>query len=163
MSNFKNHILPDPDTLNQVPYGKFVLANLAAKRAKQLKEGAAPLVRIDSNHPLTVALAEISAGKIKPIFGAETAEAVEAVDVPTLDVIDDGFLLPGLEDVDEELLKLDEVEEEVEEEDDSLSLSDLVDESDEEPVVETDGNELSLDDLAEQEEAGADDADPIEE
>ncbi len=65
----KNLILPDPDTLNQVEYGKFLLANLAAKRAKQIKEGAPPLVRIESNHPLSIALAEIAQGKIKPLLG----------------------------------------------------------------------------------------------
>src|SRR6476469_7042437 len=65
----KNRLmLPSPDILNDYEHGKFVLSNLAAKRAKQLREGAPALVRIDSNHPLTVALAEIAAGKIKPIM-----------------------------------------------------------------------------------------------
>ena len=61
-------MLPSPDILNEFQYGKYVLSNLAAKRAKQLKEGAPPLVQIESNHPLTIALAEIAAGKIKPIL-----------------------------------------------------------------------------------------------
>ena len=61
-------MLPSPDILNEYEYGKFVLSNLAAKRAKQLREGAPPLVNIESSHPLTIALAEIAAGKIKPVI-----------------------------------------------------------------------------------------------
>ncbi len=36
----------------------------AAKRARQLKEGAVPLIKCDSQHPLTIALYEIAAGKV---------------------------------------------------------------------------------------------------
>ena len=43
---------------------KYALVTLAAKRAKQLKSGAPPLVDTDSRNPLTVALEEIAAGKI---------------------------------------------------------------------------------------------------
>ncbi|MGI5817012.1 MAG: DNA-directed RNA polymerase subunit omega [Armatimonadota bacterium] len=44
--------------------GRFPLVVAAAKRARQLKEGAVPLVKISSNNPLTIALAEIAAGKV---------------------------------------------------------------------------------------------------
>lgn len=44
--------------------GRFPLVVAAAKRARQLKEGAVPLVKINSNNELTVALAEIAAGKV---------------------------------------------------------------------------------------------------
>jgi DNA-directed RNA polymerase subunit omega len=44
--------------------GRFPLVVAAAKRARQLKEGAVPLVKISSNNPLTVALAEIAAGRV---------------------------------------------------------------------------------------------------
>lgn len=44
--------------------GRYPLVVAAAKRARQLKEGAVPLVKISSNNPLTVALAEIAAGKV---------------------------------------------------------------------------------------------------
>ena len=71
-------MLPSPDTLNEFPHGKFVLSNLAAKRANQLREGAMPLVQVESTHPLTIALAEIAAGKIKAILpSAETMSAIE--------------------------------------------------------------------------------------
>jgi DNA-directed RNA polymerase subunit omega len=44
--------------------GRYALVVAAAKRARQLKEGAVPLVKISSNNSLTVALAEIAAGKV---------------------------------------------------------------------------------------------------
>lgn len=44
--------------------GRFPLVVAAAKRARQLKDGAVPLVKVSSNNPLTVALAEIAAGKV---------------------------------------------------------------------------------------------------
>lgn len=47
---------------------------LAAKRARQLREGAMSLVEAPSNNPLTVALAEIEAGKIDAEYVPETPE-----------------------------------------------------------------------------------------
>lgn len=44
--------------------GRFPLVVAAAKRARQLKEGAVPLVKVNSNNELTIALAEIAAGKV---------------------------------------------------------------------------------------------------
>ncbi|MFW6156668.1 MAG: DNA-directed RNA polymerase subunit omega [Armatimonadota bacterium] len=44
--------------------GRYPLVVAAAKRARQLKEGAVPLVNINSNNDLTIALAEIAAGKV---------------------------------------------------------------------------------------------------
>lgn len=44
---------------------KYALVIVAAKRARQLKEGALPLVDVDSGSPVTVALEEIAAGKIR--------------------------------------------------------------------------------------------------
>lgn len=145
-------ILPQPDVLNEVPYGKFVLTNLAAKRAKQIKEGAPPLVRINSNHPLSIALAEIAAGKIKPVLGDDhDTQLVEQIS--TLDEFDRGsFLLPGLDD---EELAVDEIEgdeeDEVIEASPASRLTDLLGDDDIEEVVAED-EEISLDDLAKQEE-----------
>jgi DNA-directed RNA polymerase subunit omega len=42
---------------------RYDLVMLAAKRAKQLQEGAPPLVRTESTNPLTIALEEIAAGR----------------------------------------------------------------------------------------------------
>lgn len=44
---------------------KYALVIVAAKRARQLKEGALPMVEVDSGSPVTVALEEIAAGKIR--------------------------------------------------------------------------------------------------
>jgi len=161
-------MLPNPDILNDYPLGKFVLSNLAAKRAKQLKEGAMPLVTIESRHPLTIALAEIAAGKIEPRMFAAIAEPTgETVESAVLldDVVagEFGMLLPaldenesvlietiGLEDADPESLDSDEI-----------SLSDLGgDEEDSEDVVPVAGEEdtLSLSDIAADEEALEDDS-----
>lgn len=181
MSTPKNLILPDPNVLNKVEYGKFVLANLAAKRAKQIKEGAPPLVRIDSNHPLSIALAEIAAGKIKPVLDPNAVAAMdEGFDVPTLDLDDDDFLLPGLDDEDDddgdnegETLTLDDLEddEEDDEPDDdedapkAVVEADVdvdadvevdVDDDDDDDVIaddpDSDGKTISLDALKDEEE-----------
>lgn len=160
-------MLPNPDKLNSVQYGPFVLANLAAKRAKQIKEGAPPLVRIDSSHPLSIALAEIAAGKIKPILASEGAEAVEAGDLTALealDIADVGLLLPAIEeDIDLAAIGLEEDEptEDVDEEEALAGgLSDLLEEEEAAPAV--DDTEISLDDLAEQEEGADEEEDATE-
>ncbi len=45
------------------------IAVATAKRARQLKDGAVPLVKCSTKHPVTVALHEIAAGKVvvKPL------------------------------------------------------------------------------------------------
>jgi DNA-directed RNA polymerase omega subunit len=42
------------------------LVLLASERAKQIQQGAAPLIRTGSNHPLTIALEEIQQGAYPP-------------------------------------------------------------------------------------------------
>src|SRR5436305_14187416 len=101
-------MLPSPDILNDFQPGKFVLSNLAAKRAKQLREGAPPLVQIESNHPLTIALAEIAAGKIKAIMPTHDQAIVEGPESALL--IDEtvpaelGMLLPALDETEAALV-----------------------------------------------------------
>ena len=154
-------MLPSPDTLNEFPHGKFVLSNLAAKRAKQLKEGAIPLIQTDSTHPLTIALAEIAAGKIKAIL--PTLQPLAAVDAE-LPIIPDeplpaefGMLLPALDETEAALVTGDalvgeEDHEEIEGDGEILSLSDLVGEEEEESAAPLgDEDTLSLSDIAEQE------------
>ncbi len=168
-------IFPSPDILNEMEYGKFVLANLAAKRAKQIKEGAPPLVRIDSNHPLSIALAEIAAGKIKPILGADAHATVEMdgelAALDNMDLGEIGLLLPAIDDDEVEVITKakamfgdDEEEHEHEEEEEehdaehdepAASISDLL-EDESEPEASEEDSDLSLDDLAEQEEAATD-------
>jgi DNA-directed RNA polymerase subunit omega len=167
-------MLPSPDILLEFEHGKFVLSNLAAKRAKQLRDGAPPLVRIDSNHPLTIALAEIAAGKIKAImpqdvesFG-EDAEIKLLTDEPVPSEL--GMLLPALDETEVALVSPVSIADEdlehdidVEEGPEGLSLSDLVgDEEEEEEAVEEaaaggDEDTLSLSEIAEQEDTAEDD------
>jgi DNA-directed RNA polymerase subunit omega len=152
-------MLPNPDILNEFPHGKFVLSNLAAKRAKQLREGAPALVQIDSTHPLTIALAEIASGKIKAIMptlgeGMDEAVVVEAVLPDTL-TGELGMLLPALDETEASLISGDDLHHEETEEHEPegvISLSDLVGEDDEaEVAADGEDGDLSLTDIAEQE------------
>lgn len=61
-------IYPETDELSQYP--RYILALLAAERARLLREGAKPLVPVSGLdfNPLTVALQEIAEGKIKPLI-----------------------------------------------------------------------------------------------
>ncbi len=43
---------------------KYDIVVIAARRAQQIKDGARPLVQVDSTNPLTIALHEIAAGKV---------------------------------------------------------------------------------------------------
>lgn len=153
-------MLPSPDILNSYEHGKFVLANLAAKRAKQLKEGAPPLISIESNHPLTIALAEIAAGKIKATLPEIAATETE---VPELQITTDevlpaefGMLLPALDEAEVALIETtvlgeEDHEEHAEEVVDAVSLSDLVPEEEEAAPAVSEDDTLSLSDIAEQE------------
>ena len=155
-------MLPSPDILNEYEHGKFVLSNLAAKRAKQLKEGAMPLVQVESHHPLTIALAEIAAGKIKAIL-SEHEDRIELEGADLALITDEplpaelGMLLPALDETEVALvisLAEEDIVEEHEPELDSLSLTDLaVDAEEEEEVVVADDDTLSLNDIAAQENA----------
>jgi DNA-directed RNA polymerase subunit omega len=153
-------ILPHPDILNEAEYGRFVLANLAAKRARQIKDGAPPLVRIDSGHPVSVALAEIAAGKLKPLFaaGAEDAQAAaeHLATLEGLEIGDMGLLLPSLE----EDMDLTVIEEEEEEHEEPLEdpLAEIAVAEDEAPVPVDDAAEISLHDLADEEAAEEEEA-----
>jgi|688.fasta_scaffold17134_11 DNA-directed RNA polymerase subunit omega len=166
MTSQNGSILPSPDILNDLEYGKFVLSNLAAKRAKQLRDGAPPLVKIDSNHPLSIALAEIAAGKIKPGPIVEPDISIEAdlgIPVEGTPGSELGILLPALDEDTAELLGVaalvaDETDEHHDEDGDVGSLSDLLAEE-ESVVVEADDDTLSLSEVAEQEESAAAEAD----
>ncbi len=158
-------MLPSPDILNEFEHGKFVLSNLAAKRAKQLREGAPPLVQTDSNHPLTIALAEIAAGKIKAIVPepgeVQLPETEAALLLEETVPAELGMLLPALDETEAALVSSvalvgeEEHEPEAEHEaetPEALSLSDLVGEEEEEaPAALADEDTLSLSDIAEQE------------
>ncbi len=44
---------------------KFILVTLATKRARQINDGSAPLVEVDSKKPVTIAIHEIYYGKVR--------------------------------------------------------------------------------------------------
>ncbi len=153
-------MLPSPDTLNDFEEGKFVLANLAAKRAEQLIKGGTPLVNIDSKHPLTIALAEIAAKKITPRMPEGPGLAAPEIELPTL-TTETGLLLPSLDDMDtdDELLDdhLDDEEHEVDAfGSDQTAIADLVSEDGSDEA--SSDADLSLADLQEQEEGADPDA-----
>lgn len=154
-------IFPDPDKLNHMEYGKFVLTNLAAKRARQIRDGAPPLVRIESNHPLSIALAEIAAGKIKPVLGTQEAVGAEIDEYASLETAVDteGLLLPSIDEDDlasilteEEMLDRETEDEPAVEADEEVgSIADLLGDEDLSTEAGSD-DEISLDDLASEEE-----------
>jgi len=138
-------IYPSADKIDQHVESKYALVILAAKRAKQIKEGSTPLIATDSANPLTIALEEIAAGKVKPLFdenslaGREALADKEAVigkrdiEVEGLDPLAlpaeiDPILKASLAlgaDADDLLLDdEEEAEEEVEEEEDNPMLTD---------------------------------------
>jgi DNA-directed RNA polymerase omega subunit len=57
-------IYPSGDKLEALVESRYSLVVLAAKRAKQLRDGAPKLIETTSTNPLTVALEEIAAGKV---------------------------------------------------------------------------------------------------
>ncbi|MBL8047771.1 MAG: DNA-directed RNA polymerase subunit omega [Chthonomonas sp.] len=160
MNSSNEPVRPTADALNDFELGRYVLSNLAAKRAKQLKDGAPPLVRVDSNNPLTIALAEIAAGKIRANLPAENAQlAVTEVAFDDTLPTELGILLPGLDEIEadgvSDLLDHELMEEEIAE--GGLTLDALLDdEAEVETVAPEHEDSVSLSDL-EIEEEHADD------
>jgi DNA-directed RNA polymerase subunit omega len=58
-------IRPPLESLLEKIENKYALVVSVAKRARVLKEGQLPMVDVASNNPVTVALEEIAAGKIR--------------------------------------------------------------------------------------------------
>jgi DNA-directed RNA polymerase subunit omega len=82
------------DTLDEIAPSKYALVMAVAKRAKQLREGAPKLVESKSRNSITIALAEITSGKVRMIVptqeqmdvaermeSATTSRAREAADL----------------------------------------------------------------------------------
>jgi DNA-directed RNA polymerase subunit omega len=72
-------IYPSGDKIEKEIDSKYSLVILAAKRARQIKEGGKPLINTDSPNPITVALEEIAAGAIKPKFDEMSLAGREAL------------------------------------------------------------------------------------
>lgn len=78
-------LYPQGDKLDNYP-SRYVLANLAARRAKQIKDGAPILVETESTHPLTIALEEIADDAVRAIIiegeiQPEPTETLETLDL----------------------------------------------------------------------------------
>jgi len=72
-------IYPSADIIDERVGSRYSLVVLAAKRAKQIKEGAPALIETLSTNPLTVALEEIAAGKVT------IAEAAPVTETPLVE------------------------------------------------------------------------------
>ena len=72
-------IYPSPDKIDAQVGSKYALVILAAKRAKQLKEGSRPRLPTDSTNPLTIALEEIAEGKVQFKFDEQSLAGREAI------------------------------------------------------------------------------------
>lgn len=57
-------IYPSVDELEKQVDAKYTLVIAAAKRARQLREGSAPLVEVSSSKEVSIALHEIALGKV---------------------------------------------------------------------------------------------------
>lgn len=165
-------IYPSADLLEK--WGsKYSLVVLAAKRAKQIKSGAPPLISTTSRNPLTIALEEIAAGKVQcqvadhDILPKTTAEAevAQLLAIPTLalddeEAADSADAAAVLTD-DTDLLTDEEEEHDVEDEEEVSVLEDEddehespfvpdIDDEEEEPVHDDDeaNVEAVVDDVA---------------
>lgn len=72
-------IYPSADKIDEAIDSKYALVVLASKRAKQLKEGARPVINTATTNPLTIALEEIAAGQIKYKFDENSLAGKEAL------------------------------------------------------------------------------------
>ncbi len=92
-------IYPSSDRLTEQVESRYTLVVLAAKRAKQLREGAPKLIETTSTNPLTIALEEIAAGKV-------TADVPSHDEVPARIVEPELEAVPGIETPDAEAAEL---------------------------------------------------------
>jgi DNA-directed RNA polymerase subunit omega len=123
-------IYPSADILDK--WGsKYALVTLAAKRAKQLKAGAPPMVETESRNALTIALEEIAAGKITSVV-ANTDEPVKPTEETQVSGL---FAIPHIPDEEE----LEELEYDVEDEIPLVLGGDDEDEVEENETDELDG------------------------
>jgi len=73
-------IFPSADNIAQNIGSRYSLVVIAAKRAKQIKEGAPILIDTLSTNPLTIAMEEIAAGKVTIMPGSADVVPVNAPD-----------------------------------------------------------------------------------
>jgi DNA-directed RNA polymerase subunit omega len=143
-------IYPSADKIEEQVDSKYALVILAAKRAKQLKEGSRHLIRTDSTNPLTIALEEIADGAINYQFDEDSLAGREALADHEAVVGKRGIEVTGIEPVavpDNALARaaselgadLDDVL--GEEEDELLTDDDIEEEEDDIPIAYSDDEE----------------------
>lgn len=70
------------DCIEKVP-NRFHLVQMAAIRAKQLKQGATALVSAEENKAIVIALREIAAGRVHPDYAEDREDEVGEAEVAT--------------------------------------------------------------------------------
>ncbi len=73
-------IYPSADKIDKEIDSKYALVVLAAKRARQIKEGGRLLIDTRSTNPLTIALEEIASGRVKYEFDESSLAGQEALE-----------------------------------------------------------------------------------
>lgn len=149
-------IYPSADILEK--WGsKYSLVVLAARRAKQIKSGAPPLIETRSRNPLTIALEEIAAGKVQCQVAdhdilpktSQEVEVAQLLAIPTLSVDDEATAeaIAAFSDETELIAEDEEEMEEEEEEDDLLHKSFDEDEEEEHEEEEEEEEAHFVDDV----------------
>jgi DNA-directed RNA polymerase subunit omega len=137
-------IFPSADRLEAKVGNKYSLVILAAKRARQLKEGAMPMAESTSPNPLSIAMDEVAVDKIIALAPPELQERDPVLDMALDDAASAAVLLSSLsgEDLDlEDGEDHDLLVEEEEEAEPALGLASTDDEEEaeeEEPEAELD-------------------------
>lgn len=72
-------IYPSADKIDEQVESKYALVILAAKRARQIKEGGRARIQTASANPLTVALEEIAEGEVRYAFDENSLAGREAL------------------------------------------------------------------------------------
>ena len=101
------------DCLRQVP-NRFSLVHLAAKRVRQLREGAPPMIQV-KNKEVVVALREIAGGEVYPVSAAEAEKERAEAEARERDRL--AMAQQALEAAQEAGEELEEAAEELEDED----------------------------------------------
>ena len=92
-------IYPREEKLSGKVESRYTLVVLAAKRAKQLREGAPKLISTSSTNPLTIALEEIAAGKV-------AYRVPNHDEIPARGVVPEMEVLTGVESSEEEAAEI---------------------------------------------------------
>jgi len=129
---YNNYVFRE-DNLDQANSidSKFRLAIIVARRAKQLINGAKPLVDMDAQNPLTIAIEEVTRGLV-------TMELLDSVNIYLKEV----NLLKEEENSEIEITEADEAEMELDDDEDDVEP--VPEESSEEEDEESDESELPI-------------------